>query len=273
MEAAQHHRPTDAYSTGVLGKHLPTEFDRLRALERTLDPTSISILEGLPLRPGWHCLEMGAGAGSMAYWLAKQCLAGHVLAVDVDPRYLDAGRAANLDVAQLDLATHDFPAGSFDLVLSRAVLSHIPERDRVLREAVGWLRPGGWLVVQDFVLLAPEPAAASPLTPFINAMILAGPRQGNDSRWTRRMPAALAGLGMERPHLRMTPVTAGLGGPADELWRISLRQLGPVFVESGAMTREEADTLADALERGTLVDFSFVFVSAWARRPLVGRPR
>ncbi|WP_051812093.1 class I SAM-dependent methyltransferase [Kitasatospora sp. MBT63] len=273
MDSAHLDRPADSYRTGLLSKDLPTELDRLRALERSMDPTSIAILEALPIQPSWHCLEMGAGAGSMAYWLAKQCLGGQVVAADIDPRFLDARRAANLDVARIDLARHEFPPGTFDLIHSRAVLSHIPERDAVLRAAAGWLRPGGWLVVQDFVLLPPEPAAASPLTPFIEAMILGGPQQGNDSRWTRRMPAALTALGLERLQLRTTALTAGLGGPADELWRISLRQLAPAFLERGAMTEEQVATLADALERRTLVDFSFLFVSAWARRPLVGRPR
>ncbi|MER8184507.1 methyltransferase domain-containing protein [Kitasatospora sp. NPDC094015] len=279
METAQdpsagaHPGSAGGYGTGMLSKDLPTEFDRLRALERAMDPTSIAVLDGLPVQPNWHCLEMGAGAGSMAYWLAKQCLAGRVVAADLDPRFLDQRRAAHLEVARLDLARAEFAPGSFDLIHSRAVLSHIPERDRILRSAVGWLRPGGWLVVQDFVLLPPEPAAASPLTPFIEAMILGGPAQGNDSRWTRRMPAELAALGLEGLQLRTTPLTAGLGGPADELWRISLGQLGPVFVERGTMTQEQVDTLALALERRSLVDLSFLFVSAWARRPRVGRQR
>src|SRR5262249_20305982 len=41
------------------------------------------------VRPGWRCLEVGAGRGSMAVWLAEQVGAnGHVVATDIDVTYL-----------------------------------------------------------------------------------------------------------------------------------------------------------------------------------------
>jgi ubiquinone/menaquinone biosynthesis C-methylase UbiE len=39
---------------------------------------------------GWHCLEVGFGAGGVALWLAGQVgSTGRVVAVDIDPRFLD----------------------------------------------------------------------------------------------------------------------------------------------------------------------------------------
>lgn len=269
MERTQQQQPTDSYRRGISSKDFSTEFDRLQALERSMDPTTIAIIEGLALQPDWRCLEMGAGAGSMAYWLAEQCVAGSVVAADVDPRYLRENQAPNLDVAQVDLVEHEFPAGSFDLIHGRAVLSHIPQRDEVLRNALNWLRPGGWLVVEDFFVLPHDETSRCPLGLFFNALILEGTWQGTDSGWTRRMPRALADLGLERMQLRMTPMSAGLGGASDELWRISLQQLGPVFVGKAVMTQDQVNNLNEAFDRGGIADFSFVFVSAWGRRPMV----
>ena len=61
----------DAY-TGLLSKDLPTEVDRLRLLEKVYDAGTIEVLEQVGIKPDWNCLEIGAGAGSIAYWLADR---------------------------------------------------------------------------------------------------------------------------------------------------------------------------------------------------------
>ncbi len=62
---------------------LSDEGTRLRLLEKIADPRSISLLEGLGVAPGSICAELGAGAGSMAAWLADRVGPdGSVLAVD-----------------------------------------------------------------------------------------------------------------------------------------------------------------------------------------------
>jgi hypothetical protein len=124
-------------------------------------------------------------------------------------------------------------------------------------------------VVEDILGLPHDDTSRCPTGPLINALIRWGTQQGSDSEWTRRMPGALAGLGLERIQLRMTPMTLGLGGASDELWRISLRQIEPIFVEKAVMTQGQINNLNEALDRGELADFSFIVVSAWGRRPMV----
>src|ERR1700722_2590446 len=64
---------------------LSDEGDRLRLLEAIADPRSIRLLGEFDIEPGWKCAELGAGAGSMAMWLADQVGdRGSVLAVDRD---------------------------------------------------------------------------------------------------------------------------------------------------------------------------------------------
>jgi 2-polyprenyl-3-methyl-5-hydroxy-6-metoxy-1,4-benzoquinol methylase len=45
---------------------------RLRALEESRDPVTIRRLRALGVGPGWRCLELGAGRGSIASWMCQQ---------------------------------------------------------------------------------------------------------------------------------------------------------------------------------------------------------
>src|SRR4029077_5618734 len=75
------------------------EDDRLSLLERIFDPLSRRRRE--MVRPGWRCLEVGAGRGSMAVWLAAQVgESGKVVATDIDVTYLKRLHLPNLEVRQ-----------------------------------------------------------------------------------------------------------------------------------------------------------------------------
>ncbi|HET9109188.1 MAG TPA: hypothetical protein VFN78_00040, partial [Ktedonobacterales bacterium] len=57
---------------------------RLARLEAWFDPGTIQHLEALGVGPGWRCLEVGAGAGSIAAWLCNRVgPEGSVLATDI----------------------------------------------------------------------------------------------------------------------------------------------------------------------------------------------
>jgi hypothetical protein len=57
------------------------ERERLAVLTRIADPITTRCLTDLG--PGWRCLDVGAGDGSVARWLA-----GRVVATDLNPRFL-----------------------------------------------------------------------------------------------------------------------------------------------------------------------------------------
>lgn len=128
------------------------ESDRLGLLERIFDPLSRK-RRGM-VRPGWRCLEVGAGRGSMALWLAEQVgPAGRVVATDIDVAYLRRLAAPNLEVVQHDIVADPagvLGAGSFDLVCSRLMLFHLTGRqEAAVRQMARCLRPGGWLIDED----------------------------------------------------------------------------------------------------------------------------
>jgi SAM-dependent methyltransferase len=105
-----------------------------------------ALLQDLP--PG-RAVDLAAGEGRHARWLAG--LGWTVAAVDFSRVGLDRGRAEPgaeaVTWVVADVLTWTPPAVDLDLVL--VAYLHLPEDDTVelLTRAVGWLRPGGRLLV------------------------------------------------------------------------------------------------------------------------------
>src|SRR3954467_1252913 len=86
------------------------ERDRLDSLTSLYDPGTLRLCERLGLAAGWHCLDAGAGTGSLAAALAERVgPAGHVTALDADTRFLAPLASERLSVVEADLTTGDLP--------------------------------------------------------------------------------------------------------------------------------------------------------------------
>jgi SAM-dependent methyltransferase len=134
----------------VFDQDWEAEKERLGALQTALDPHSVSVLDGLGIAPGWRCLDVGGGGGSITRWLCRRVApSGSVTAIDLDTRLLDTLDESNLTVRRVDLFGDDFPADEFDLVHARYVLEHLPERNAALLRLVRAAKPGGLVVVSD----------------------------------------------------------------------------------------------------------------------------
>ena len=122
------------------------ELARLKLLEALCDPWTFRCLDGIAVRQGWRCLEVGAGAGSVVRWLSERVgSAGRVVAVDLDPRFLGDLRAPNVEVRRCDITQDDIEPAAYDLVHCRALLMHMNDPADVLRRMAAALRPGaGW---------------------------------------------------------------------------------------------------------------------------------
>ncbi|HJW70873.1 MAG TPA: methyltransferase domain-containing protein [Candidatus Binatia bacterium] len=143
--------PEPAYRLAAIGRE-EAEDERLGLLERIFDPGSRR--RRALVQPGWRCLEIGAGRGSMAVWLARQVgERGQVVATDIDVTYLQRLDLPNLEVRRhniLEDSVEVLGPRSFDLVCSRLVLFWLVGRqEEAIRRMVEGLRPGGWLVDED----------------------------------------------------------------------------------------------------------------------------
>jgi SAM-dependent methyltransferase len=125
------------------------ERERILCLEAMADPLTISRLERIGVSPGWACLEVAAGGGSIAAWLGRRVApAGRVLATDLNTRFLDHLQPP-IEVQTLNLLADDIEEQSFDLVHGRAILMHLPEPLKVLAKMAAAVKPGGWLLIEE----------------------------------------------------------------------------------------------------------------------------
>ena len=100
------------------------EGDRFGALEELFDAGTIQLLSERGVAEGWHCLEVGAGRGSIAAWLSERVgPTGRVIATDINTRFLDTLQRPNLAVRRHNIVTDPLPEDEFDLVHVRLVLT------------------------------------------------------------------------------------------------------------------------------------------------------
>src|SRR4051812_7514193 len=104
------------------------EHERLALLEEVFDPFSRASLDRIGVRPGWSCLEVGAGRGSVARELAARAGARNVTATDLSTRLLGPIAELGIRVLRHDVLRDEAP-GAFDLIHCRFVLEHLPRRD------------------------------------------------------------------------------------------------------------------------------------------------
>lgn len=214
---------------GVYGRSnsSESEAERLHLLERIADGRSQRLLAEAGIGPGWDCAELGAGRGSIARWMSDQVGAsGSVLALDLDTSLLeDLKSLDHVTVEQADLTTTALPEDSFDLVHTRNLLMHLPDRDRVLGEAVASLRPGGVLVVEEADGFPAEAATDEVFGRTVRPLT---------RRWTwaRKLPGLLEGLGLT--DIRVDLETEMLQGGSDlaAFWRTTLGIARPLLVEA-----------------------------------------
>lgn len=108
----------------------------------------LAFLERSGVEVGGRVLDAGCGGGGMPLSLAEH--ADVVVGIDPIDRFGQAGVVlgrerglTNLLFAQADGMALPFAEGSFDLVLSHAVIEHVPDAALYLRECRRVLAPGG----------------------------------------------------------------------------------------------------------------------------------
>ncbi len=177
--------------------------DRLAGIEKAYDPGTIRHLEASGVGPGWHCLEVGAGGGSIAEWLCRQVgPSGRVVATDLDTRFVEALDYPQLEVRRHDILTDGLEEGAFDLIHARLLLHHLARPEVALRKLVAALKPGGWLVAEepDTGATVPDPrveeSAAALYTKLMDALQQMLRARGGDYHYGRRLYRDLCECGL-----------------------------------------------------------------------------
>jgi SAM-dependent methyltransferase len=162
------------------------------------DWRSRALVADLALPRDAKCLEIGAGLGSMARWLATVVApAGEVLATEQRPDMvtnLAATGIGNLVAVHHDIESDPVPGTDYDLIYARFVFEHLADRSRLIADLGTRLRPGGWLVIEDAVLPRPQSDGSSGFDAALAAF--AAGKHGSDYAWADRLPQLMRSCGL-----------------------------------------------------------------------------
>ena len=262
------HDANGAYALDNAGREA---LDRFPALSDAFDAGTQRHLTAVGVSAGWRCLEVGGGGGSIARWLAERVgPTGHVLVTDIDPRHLRFPNLSEVEVRVHDIAADPLPAAYFDLVHARLVLVHVAEREAALANMIAALKPGGWLVDEEFdSSVFPDPVLSPGETLLKTHIALSRTLddRGVDRTFGRRLFSRLRALGLERVASEGRTFMWPAGSPGTAMVRANYSQLRAQMIAAGHLTQEEFDRDIAALDDPDFLMPSPVLWAAWGQKP------
>jgi SAM-dependent methyltransferase len=249
---------------------LDRERERLGKLSEWLDPGTVRHLETIGVGPGWAALEAGAGAGSIAQVLADRVGPdGHVLATDLDTKFLDDLVLPNLEVRKHDILNDDLPPDSFDIAHTRLLLMHLPDRELALKRIISAVKPGGWVFVEDMDMFTwidttPAPAMDRIRDVFIKLLQLAGA----DPFFGRHLPKLLTENGVEDVWVEgRIEMGRRKDSPGLAQFKLSLIELRDMIVANELATSEDVDEALRLIDDASWYGLPPSIIAAWGRKP------
>jgi SAM-dependent methyltransferase len=216
------------------------ERKRIAGMEALWDPGSRAVFEELGIGKGWKCLEVGAGGGSLVEWMAAQ--GASVLAVDIDTRFVASLASDSVEVRRLDIREDELSQAEFDLVHARLVLEHLSDRTQILRRLARTLRPGGWIVIEDYDWSCFGFEGEDPSISRVAEAILGFMQQAGFERdYGRRVVTEIADAGFfdvrGEGRVRIIDSTS----PGFDFLRLSFESVKGAVVEAGMLSAEDAE--------------------------------
>ncbi len=248
------------------------ELERLRRIERIFDAASQRLLEAVNLSPGARCLEVGAGAGLIAAWLAERVGAeGEVVAVDRDASFLRPfGPLARVRIIEGDARRAALVSSHFDAAHARYVLVHNADWAALLDAVIDSLKPGGAVVLEepDFTVAKAWTGNDGRAFDRVNASICAMFRgAGKDPALGIRLPSELEarGLRVERAD-HSAPICRG-GEPLAAMMALSTTQLGAKYRATGLVDEEDLAGYARFAADPSAWGIYYATIGVLARKP------
>jgi ubiquinone/menaquinone biosynthesis C-methylase UbiE len=223
-------------------------------------------------------LEIGCGGGDLAFDIARIVgPSGRVLGTDIDQTKLDL---ATREATEQNLANIAFqfanimasaPAGNFDLIHARFVLTHLTNPPQALKHIRSALRPGGIVVLEDIdfsgYFCYPDSAA---LWRYVQLYTETTRRRGVDANIGPRLPSLLAESGFKNIDVNIVQ-PSGFEGEVKLITPLTMENIADAVIAEGLATSEEIDRIvsdlyAYAKTPGTLGCTPRIF-QAWGTQP------
>jgi 2-polyprenyl-3-methyl-5-hydroxy-6-metoxy-1,4-benzoquinol methylase len=246
------------------------EKERLAAMQDSLDGYTTTCLLGIGVQPGWSCLEVGAGSGSIAAWLAQQVgERGRVVATDLEIELAAAIRAPNIELRKHDIRSDPLEEAAYDLVHARKVLEHLEDPRSALDRMVTATRPGGWVVVEDADLLSLRHFSAKPdanvqrgFQAFIESMMAAG----YQAELGLHLADHLRDAGLTQIKCRGWTSEWGGAGPGAAVYQRTFEKIASRVVAEGRLSQDEAKRFLAEIGSPSFHAFTGIHFAAWGQR-------
>jgi SAM-dependent methyltransferase len=251
----------------VLPHDLSGEEQRLALMSHLLDPLERVHLQNLGLRAGWRCLEVGCGNGSISQWLATQVAPnGHVVASDLDLRYIVGLHSPGLEVRRCDVLNDSIEKGAYDLVTARAVLHHIPSREEAVRRMLDAVKPGGVFLSIEPDMLPATVAEPDSMHDFWQGWLRWSASVGIDYSIGRRMTGLLAASGLEEVGAEGHTFGFNGGSPWATYWLETIKELQPRLIEAGYLSDKLVSDFYARYADPAYWTSVITFVATWGRK-------
>ena len=257
----------------VMDTRATEESRRLALLAAWADAGTMQCLDAVNVRAGWSCLEVGAGAGSIATWLCDRVgPSGSVLATDIDCRLLYPLDRPNFCVRQHDIVSDPLPEAAYDLIHARMVLGHLPARSQAMRSMTASLKPGGWLIIEDMDIASVVPACQT--TREVTELFMKGSTAlvrlltavGVDLEFGRHLHGELRSCNLVDISVEGRISVVANGSPLAQFWQLTWQLLRPQFIGSGLLAERDVDEFIALLGDGEFVWMAPAIMAAWGRR-------
>ncbi|HEY7101489.1 MAG TPA: class I SAM-dependent methyltransferase [Mycobacteriales bacterium] len=258
------------------------EQQRLILQSDAYEPATEDALRRAGVGPGMDVLDVATGPGGVALIAARLVGArGRVTAVDRSAQMVTLARRRvaaagygtdRVRVEQADLTAWT-PPQTYDAVVGRLILMHLEDPVGVLRRLAAAVRPGGVLVMADFVMSASRQQPPGPqFTAGIQRILDTFQAVGRPTDFGLEVPSLYRAAGLPSPQMALGGVVEyGADGVTYAMLAEVTRTLLPVMERTGIVhpgrvvaSRLEADLRAEA----TALDATALpplLVTAWSR--------
>ncbi|MEU0966833.1 methyltransferase domain-containing protein [Streptomyces sp. NPDC005917] len=254
------------YGEAVFRPEQAGEGERIDFGALVYDDITMARLRALGAGPGWRCLDVGAGTGTVSRRLLDEAGVDSVLAVDRDVRFL--AERPGLDVLEADITAPESVRGRFRLVHARFVLMHLSERERLIASLAELVEPGGVLVLSDAVDLTSDRTPGTPYTTVMRAM-WQGLRAtiGTDVSWVPSYPQLLrrAGLVSVAAEIHVPPLLPG--SPISRFWTDTWERSRTAMLATGLVDDAAVDAAIGYLASDECAALSAGMLTVWGRKP------
>jgi ubiquinone/menaquinone biosynthesis C-methylase UbiE len=265
--------------------HSPQELDRLSMQAKLLEPFTRRVFEDAGIRPGMRVLDVGSGAGDVAFLLREMVgPEGKIMGTDRAPEAIQRAREraaalgySNVEFAQGDPVDMAFDQ-PFDALGGRFVLMYYPNPSGALRQLVRHVRPGGIVAFQESDNTGARTFPPQPLFErLFDLMVKALEFSGAEPRMALKLYPTFIAAGLpapsQQPHVAILGFQDPFVEPLTNFLVQGLRSMTPVLVKHGLVTEQELqlDTYAQRMSEGFRaaggIMMSPPFIGAWARKP------